>query len=326
MSNTQELKFEGSVVFKATKHGIVTLIRPNNAENNEHRKNILPLNKNKAKYRCRFAYVKKIVNAETGEEMESDFSCYDKEFKYEVGKVVYPKYDYDIRENEICSSGIHYFLTEEMARNWFQYRVFYMNNGKKNPTITGEFQTYRDDGSLWASGQLINGVREGIWEVWKSKSIKTVTNYFKGIKQTKDVYKYSKGTKSESLEYNVIKYTYFNGEKDHMIEYNKNGEKAYEIGFDNTSPIEYHKSYRKDVYGNIYLAEFSMFIDSEHVGVRYFISENNKSTIRDYDLDKDRPNIIDDHNWKSHTRIDEKGNVCLTIEDLMRKNGFTDYI
>ncbi len=87
--------------------------------NNEGRVNIV--DPNRAKYRCESAKVLSIYHVATDEQYVMGESMHDKNFVYKVGEVVSPTEPYDEDIKKTCSSGIHYYLTEDEARNHSKY-------------------------------------------------------------------------------------------------------------------------------------------------------------------------------------------------------------
>ena len=86
-------------------------------KNNEEREDIV--DKSFAGMRCSMARVVRIYDMHDPElEYEEAFGIYNKCFKYTVGEVVEPVDEFDEDLNEVCSSGIHYFLREEPAYYW----------------------------------------------------------------------------------------------------------------------------------------------------------------------------------------------------------------
>lgn len=69
------------------------------------------------KCRCDKAKVLSITNIKTGKEVNEITSNYDKNFIYEVGKIVEVK-DFDEDRWSECSTGIHFFMNKENAINY----------------------------------------------------------------------------------------------------------------------------------------------------------------------------------------------------------------
>ena len=69
------------------------------------------------KCRCDKAKVLSITNIKTGKEISKIASDYDKNFIYEVGKIVEVK-DFDEDRWNECSTGIHFFINKESAINY----------------------------------------------------------------------------------------------------------------------------------------------------------------------------------------------------------------
>lgn len=102
--------------YKRCGNYIVKLLIPNFAITNENRNGVK--NKFRAKHRTNIAGVidiKDLTNQAGPRYVVSTF--HKKWLKYELGKVV-ECLDFDYNLNKICSTGIHYFLNEEQARNY----------------------------------------------------------------------------------------------------------------------------------------------------------------------------------------------------------------
>ena len=288
---------DGYVAYKALNQSIAYLIIPKDAETNEDRKAIF--DENKAKFRCNKAFVRKIVNIETGEEMSSDRSIVDIDFKYCTGEYVHID-KYNKNKDMVCGAGIHYFKTEEMARNFHKFLRFYMHLDDKEsrPPITADAEFYTESGKLLQSGRLENNRKEGIWmEMTYDMRYKTLFNYVNGLKHGLSV-TYKDGLKVQELMYNL------------------------------DSPNGYLKKFRYENWV-IYTSEFSM---------KTVVMELNNlklKSVRFY-IEPDDPNIIVQYNNENeyetsakqtrHSRKNENGKVILTIEDLMRQNGLDQYI
>jgi len=69
--------------------------------------------------KCRASKVKviKLVDSD-GKNIKEAFSCYDRSFKYTVGKIVKPILPFDDNWYNECGSGIHFFLTESEAKEF----------------------------------------------------------------------------------------------------------------------------------------------------------------------------------------------------------------
>ncbi len=129
-------------------------------ENNENRDNVVDSCKKYAKFRASKAFVEEIFNLNGGVSNISEVrSNYDSDFVYEKGKVVEVK-DYDICETEVCSTGIHYFLSFEAAK-------FY---GEMPYNYTGEWKEFYENGQLECQGEFKNGKEEGEHKYWYANS------------------------------------------------------------------------------------------------------------------------------------------------------------
>ena len=53
-----------------------------------------------------------------GRKVKFAHSSHDTKFRYDVGSIVKPKKKYDPNPNNECKSGIHFFLTEQEAKDY----------------------------------------------------------------------------------------------------------------------------------------------------------------------------------------------------------------
>lgn len=114
-NDTKEKKMKPLILgFKATSQCILTL--DVDEENTEKRDGVA--NKNFAKFRCKSATVLKIRHFLTGEPRQSDHSCFDVNFTYEVGQLVHSN-GYNTDKNALCTYGIHYYKSVEAAEAEF---------------------------------------------------------------------------------------------------------------------------------------------------------------------------------------------------------------
>lgn len=110
------------------------------------------VNPDYAAFRCNKALVVKIYNKTTKEEIKCITSNFDNIFKYKKGEeVIEPNYDENI--NHICSTGIHFFLTEEAANN---YNYNYIYNDDKD----GEYKIWDSNGNLLLKYNVVNGKKD----------------------------------------------------------------------------------------------------------------------------------------------------------------------
>ena len=191
------LRPEGHFGYKATRVGLVTLIIPEDANHNEDRKGIV--NSDKAKFRCDRAFVERIVNIETGEEMSSDISMWNSSrFCYRVGHYAIAE-SYNEDKSVVCSGGIHYFLTEEMARNWHKFYDLYVEETPRR-SLTADVEIYCNNGDIKETGKMVNGLKEGTWTYTSPVEICQTSEYLNGeLHGTKTIY--SNGVKEYEAEY-----------------------------------------------------------------------------------------------------------------------------
>src|SRR5580700_9193907 len=81
-----------------------------------------------AKFRMNRALVVDIYHRDTKEKKTSVTSMHDSNFVYTVGQIVSePRYDPD--QSEVCTQGIHFFLTEEAAYHFGYIECLTPENG-----------------------------------------------------------------------------------------------------------------------------------------------------------------------------------------------------
>jgi len=131
---------------------IVKLAILEDGKNNELRKDVKRQNIKNAKMRCSKALVLDIYKFNECEKTRIDkgYGLYDTNFCYEVGKEIEVN-DYDDNLTNICSTGIHYFLSEEPAFFW----KFNFDN------YTGEYKMYHENGQLNCQEFYKDGERDG---------------------------------------------------------------------------------------------------------------------------------------------------------------------
>lgn len=106
--------------------------------------------KNYAKFRTNRAYVVDIVNKKTNEKVTTIESNFTSSFKYKVGEMIEEK-SYDTYNNSVCSSGIHFFLSQERA---YFYDGYHLENGV--------FKHWGDDGKLCEISHYKNNKLDGL--------------------------------------------------------------------------------------------------------------------------------------------------------------------
>ncbi len=112
------------------------------------------INKKYAKHRCDKALVKKIINVKSNKEYETAISLYDNNFKYHLGKIIVT--DFDSNLENVCSTGIHFFLDKERA-------LLYNNPYTYN---NDEYKTWHDNGAFMTIGKYVKGMKNGKFKNW----------------------------------------------------------------------------------------------------------------------------------------------------------------
>jgi len=140
-------------VYKTCDDFIVVLEKLKDTITNENRSNVSQISDNKlyAKYRANKLLVKKIINKYELTNCEKVMSNgYKIKTEYKINETVYPnKFDNDL-EN-VCSSGIHYFLNLKSA---FYYGIV-MNN------MNGKYLSWYDDGQIKIKCNYVDGKLNG---------------------------------------------------------------------------------------------------------------------------------------------------------------------
>lgn len=188
------------LVYKSAQDNIIELILDRSDRNNLCRK---VKNYKYAKYRTEKAFVNKIYNKfDETKELKSTASDMNRKFIYTKGKLV--STDYNDNINDVCTNGIHFYITKEAAfyhcidtsnysgpyRAWHHngspdiianyvngYKngnyIMFHENGKikekcnyKNGTINGEVLNYHYNGNMQSKYKTINDSKEGLYQVW----------------------------------------------------------------------------------------------------------------------------------------------------------------
>ena len=208
--------------YKAAKVGetrvLITLDIPDDAITNVARTSVVV--KDTAKYRTNKANVLKIED-EDGKEYTEAVTVFYREnsLTYKLNELVEVS-NYDMNLEEVCSSGIHFFLTKRVAELYSRdsiqnglYQSWYKNGEKwvectyVNGKREGLFQEWRRNGQKLEEFTLVNGLAEGLYQSWHQNGEKWVectfvNGRFEGVYQCW----YSNGQKySESTYVNGVK-------------------------------------------------------------------------------------------------------------------------
>ena len=96
-------------------------------------------------------------------------SSYEEKICYKKGETVEVN-DYNMELTKVYASGIHYFKTIEQA--------FYWELLKFNPTYTGKWIQWYDDGYNWYEGEYLDGKQTGKWILWYENGDKKDENEY----------------------------------------------------------------------------------------------------------------------------------------------------
>lgn len=151
-----------------------------------------------AKYRCDQAKVIKIYKknynsiVSTEQEIDKIYSDYDPNFIYVKGKNVHVT-DYDNIHANVCTKGIHFYLTKEAAyyhlftiindfngiyKKWYDDGQIYEKCNYINGKIHGLYEKRYANEQLKKKGNYVNGILEGLYETWhENGQLKTKCNY-----------------------------------------------------------------------------------------------------------------------------------------------------
>jgi len=155
---------EAFIAYKAIQYRVVKLQIPVGSLTNIGRKDVV--NPFRAMFRTNKALVLEIRHKETGRYVVSGCSFGDSSFQYVVGEIVEPKEAYDTDPDHVCASGIHFFLSEEAARDY------------DCEIINGLYQEWYDNGRLAIIGMNKNDKKDGEWKHWhKNGNRYTLRNY-----------------------------------------------------------------------------------------------------------------------------------------------------
>ncbi len=203
-----------SVIYKACKNSISTLELLLDSRTNEHREYVV--DPNFAKFRTNKVKVVSIVNPETKEQLDKDYSMYDPIFRYTVGKVIEAG-DFNCDINKVCAPGIHYFKTYDAALSWYYHY---------HEKISGKYIGYYENGQKKCEYNYTDRQKEGKEEGWYSDGQKEFEkNYKNGQEEGKQEWWYKNGQKESE-------YNYTDGQKEGKEEgWYKNGQKEYEYNY-----------------------------------------------------------------------------------------------
>lgn len=159
------------IVYKSAQDCIVKLRLLEGTKTNLRRRGVV--NSNHAKFRCNQAFVVSITRKMSDEQLlkiNSDCPVF---FQYIVDETA-DEYRFDDDLDEVCTTGIHFFLTEETA--------FFYNLNIKN--YNGEYLEYNDDGLLIKRLFYVDGKREGEYlEYYDNGKLREKYSYVNGQRE-----------------------------------------------------------------------------------------------------------------------------------------------
>jgi antitoxin component YwqK of YwqJK toxin-antitoxin module len=147
-------------VYKICGDFIVILEKLEDTLTNENRSNVSQKDDDKlyAKYRANKLLVKEIINKYDLTKCENVMSGgYAIQIEYKVNETVYPD-NFDTNLEEVCSSGIHYFLNLKSA---FYYCL-------ETENINGEYLNWYDNGQMYEKCNYVDGKMNGEYLEWYS--------------------------------------------------------------------------------------------------------------------------------------------------------------
>ena len=150
-------KMTSHIGYKKIQDGYIVKMRID-GKHNELRDGVKRQNAKHAKNRCSKAFVLDIYHMNDKKKIDSGYGLRDKNFSYKVGEYVeVDNYDDDL--TKVCSTGIHYFLSEEPAFFW----NFNFDN------YTGECKEYYENGQLWCQSFYKDGKMDGEYKWYYEK-------------------------------------------------------------------------------------------------------------------------------------------------------------
>jgi hypothetical protein len=191
---------EGMVFKSCQREWIVVMERTENTKTNEARKGLI--DSDYAKYRGSEFKVLNIINkydvTKKVEEINSSHRY--NPITYRIGEIVKSNF-YDENIQEVCSTGIHFFLTFERAYMYEndseRIHIFdgayklWEDDGRliglrfyKDRKLHGQYRVWNADGTLQITGTYNNGKLDGAYtEYYASGAKKFTSTYSNGIKQ-----------------------------------------------------------------------------------------------------------------------------------------------
>ncbi len=225
----------GFIAYKSAGDYIITLGIPNTAKTNMNRNSVV--DKNYAKFRTNCADVLKIelknpICEFKDQTIDSIRSDHDKNFIYKLNTQIKCKFDEDI--NEICTTGIHFYLSRESA--YFHHYYIKTFIPKEGPYTC---KSWYDNGEKWSEKQYLDGDIT-LQTEWYENGYKSLEiNYKNDLKHGTSIYWYDNGKKS-------LYCNYLNGKLDGLeIKWWSSGhikyENRYKDGLQHGISLEYHK-------------------------------------------------------------------------------------
>jgi antitoxin component YwqK of YwqJK toxin-antitoxin module len=164
-------------VYKSAKNCIVTLELLNDSESNLDRCDVIDMNH--AMFRCKKALVLNIEDKDTKNTLPMVSSDYTPAFNYIINEIVTVD-DYDLDKNNVCSPGIHFYLTHETAyfhkkivKNGY-YKEWHPNGQFKehctyvDGKIEGDYEKWHPNGQFYVKCTYVDGKIKGEYRGWHS--------------------------------------------------------------------------------------------------------------------------------------------------------------
>lgn len=194
-------------VYKSAGDFIIELII-NKADRNNLNRNVH--DKNYAKYRIERAFVDKIYHKfNNKKELTEIISDWDANFKYRKGEYV-TEITYDPDIDNVCTTGIHFYLTFEAA--------YYHNFGYPN-NYTGEYKSWYSNGRLEVICQYNRGRKNGLYIAYNIDGVMILKSNLKNdLRDGLVEYWYDNGNNKE-------RYSIVDGNREGLYEeWNENGQ------------------------------------------------------------------------------------------------------
>lgn len=157
--------------YKSAKDCVVTLEIPADALTNENRHNVI--NKQYGQFRTNRAKVLSVEQIVDGKQIDKICSDFNNTFIYKVGKIAEVK-DYDTNIEHTSSTGIHYFLSKELAMTYLDKNLILLKIGSYHKLYDEQLLELNITGNN-------TGSRQGQYMIYVDGKIILEYNYERGV-------------------------------------------------------------------------------------------------------------------------------------------------